>query len=451
MMAGATHVHSHDDDGRRRGHDHADERDAAPTRAPTTARPRRTPTTPRRPPTTTTRHDRRRPSTAAGTTTPRPTPRGVAAAVGSGRADRLLRRPRRHRRAAGAGRGARRVARSPTCRSSPTSPRSPPLGFRSIGDAATGFEHYINPGFIGDDRFLDPTGPSRSSTRVDGDQRTLVSAMFIAKDIAVDDPELVDYGGPLMQWHVHENLCWALDEDGKPEVVGVTDDAGNCPPRLGQRRRRATRWSTCGSPPTSAARSPPSRATAPARPATTGARADQCAHDHGAAPADEQPATVAYDPTKPIDLSGVEGVTPEQQAYAENLVAVTSCACRSGPTRPSPRPPASTRSATPSPATSTTSSGTGSTTTCGSTPTRPESLVYEPQPDGTQEARLGDVHAADVVALETCPTSAAPLMQWHVHDNLCYTDDPVAPQVARPHAAPTARAGRRSSSTTRRR
>ena len=33
--------------------------------------------------------------------------------------------------------------------------------------------------------------------------------------------------------------------------------------------------------------------------------------------------TVAYDPTKPIDLGGVPGVTPEEQAAAENLVAVT--------------------------------------------------------------------------------------------------------------------------------
>ena len=30
-----------------------------------------------------------------------------------------------------------------------------------------------------------------------------------------------------------------------------------------------------------------------------------------------------YDPTKPIDLSGVAGVTPEEQARAENLIAVT--------------------------------------------------------------------------------------------------------------------------------
>lgn len=45
------------------------------------------------------------------------------------------------------------------------------------------------------------------------------------------------------------------------------------------------------------------------------------AHAHDAA-GGHDPATVAYDPTKPIDLSGVDGVTPEQQAFAENLVAI---------------------------------------------------------------------------------------------------------------------------------
>ena len=58
---------------------------------------------------------------------------------------------------------------APTCRSSPTSPRSAPLGFRSIGDAATGYEHYINIGYIGDDAFLDPTKPESLVYRVDGD------------------------------------------------------------------------------------------------------------------------------------------------------------------------------------------------------------------------------------------------------------------------------------------
>ena len=44
---------------------------------------------------------------------------------------------------------------------------------------------------------------------------------------------------------------------------------------------------------------------------------------HGAAEAHD-PAAVRYDPTMPIDLSGVEGVTPAQQAIAENLVAAVN-------------------------------------------------------------------------------------------------------------------------------
>ncbi|MCP2288078.1 hypothetical protein [Nocardia amikacinitolerans] len=103
------------------------------------------------------------------------------------------------------------------------------LGFRSIGDAATGYEHYINTGYIRDDRFLDATHPESLVYRVDGAKRTLVSAMYIAKGKKIDDPELVDYGGPLMQWHVHDNLCWRAGDNG-PQVAGVTDAQGNCPP-----------------------------------------------------------------------------------------------------------------------------------------------------------------------------------------------------------------------------
>ena len=56
---------------------------------------------------------------------------------------------------------------------------------------------------------------------------------------------------------------------------------------------------------------------ASAAPATTHPHTD----DAAAGPAAAVPA-VPYDPTKPIDLGGVPGVTPEQQAAAENLVAV---------------------------------------------------------------------------------------------------------------------------------
>ncbi|MFQ6395601.1 hypothetical protein ACLMAJ_19325 [Nocardia sp. KC 131] len=103
------------------------------------------------------------------------------------------------------------------------------LGFRSIGDSATGYEHYVNTGYIRDDRFLDATHPESLVYQVDGADRTLVSAMYIVNGKKIDDPELVDYGGSLMQWHVHDNLCWKTGSNG-PQVAGATDAQGNCPP-----------------------------------------------------------------------------------------------------------------------------------------------------------------------------------------------------------------------------
>ncbi|GGK47078.1 hypothetical protein [Nocardia camponoti] len=105
----------------------------------------------------------------------------------------------------------------------------PALGFRSIGDQDTGYEHYVNGTYIGDDKLLDPKYPESLVYRVDGDKRTLVSAMFMANNKKIDDPALTDFAGSLMQWHVHDNLCWARGDAG-PVVVGVTDEAGNCPP-----------------------------------------------------------------------------------------------------------------------------------------------------------------------------------------------------------------------------
>ena len=55
--------------------------------------------------------------------------------------------------------------------------------------------------------------------------------MYIAAETPIDDPELVDYGGSLMQWHVHTNLCWAPNDQGVLQVVAITDDhGGTCPP-----------------------------------------------------------------------------------------------------------------------------------------------------------------------------------------------------------------------------
>ncbi|MEY4362197.1 MAG: hypothetical protein RL391_1503, partial [Actinomycetota bacterium] len=104
-------------------------------------------------------------------------------------------------------------------------------GWSSIGDKITGFEHYINRSLIEDDKFLDPTAPESLVYRVEGDQRTLVSAMFIAKTgVPIDDSSLTDYAGPLMQWHAHDNLCWGLNDQGRPVILGLTDANGQCPP-----------------------------------------------------------------------------------------------------------------------------------------------------------------------------------------------------------------------------
>jgi hypothetical protein len=105
------------------------------------------------------------------------------------------------------------------------------LGYRSIGDAGTGFEHYINRALIGDDVWLDPAAPESLVYRVEGDARILVSAMFMVGGRSMDDPELRDYAGPLMEWHVHDNLCWGRNENGDAVVKAVTDNHGGvCPP-----------------------------------------------------------------------------------------------------------------------------------------------------------------------------------------------------------------------------
>jgi hypothetical protein len=103
------------------------------------------------------------------------------------------------------------------------------LGFASIGDAASGFEHYINFTYILDEKFLDPNVPESLVYQVDGDKRTLVAAMFGASGMSLTDPELVGWGGPLMQWHVHDDLCWSLDANRQPIVVGVKEPVGKCP------------------------------------------------------------------------------------------------------------------------------------------------------------------------------------------------------------------------------
>jgi hypothetical protein len=104
----------------------------------------------------------------------------------------------------------------------------PARGWYPIGDAITGFEHYINWPLIDDDNILDPNAPESIVFQVGPNgERTLVAAMFITpRDVTVDDPP--DFGGALVQWHAHNNLCYG----GVPNqlrIMAVVDYPQPCP------------------------------------------------------------------------------------------------------------------------------------------------------------------------------------------------------------------------------
>jgi hypothetical protein len=149
-------------------------------------------------------------------------------------------------------------------------------------------------------------------------------------------------------------------------------------------------------------------------------------HTHGGAThthTDAAPAVVPphpFDPSLPIDLSGVPGVTPQQQARAENLLALTL------EKLPQWSDPAYDT------AHGFVSIGDGVTgvehyvnqeymnDNVVLDPDRPESLVFDTT---VTPKRLA---AAMYMALPNTPLTAVPdvggaLTQWHIHNNLCFT------------------------------
>jgi hypothetical protein len=232
-----------------------------------------------------------------------------------------------------------------------------------------------------------------------------------------------------MTWHNHGNLCWDL-VDGVPKVVGITDASGKCARGLntGGANPMVHVWiapNQCG--PFAALEGVGAGQAA----VPEDQRVDMCTqHSHGTPTATTAATPKPYDPTQPIDLSGVAGVTPEQQAAAENLIAVTivrlpqwsdyKVAEKAGFH----------------------SIGDGATgfehyinwdwinDDVTLDPDHPESLVYQPQPDGTKKLLSAMYMLPDTVSLTDVPDIGGALMQWHIHDNLCFTNDPVAPHVA---------------------
>jgi hypothetical protein len=150
-------------------------------------------------------------------------------------------------------------------------------------------------------------------------------------------------------------------------------------------------------------------------------------HAHGAvdtshAHAGAAVAPVPYDPAKPIDLGGVEGVTPQQQATAENIIAVTLVGL------PQWSDPAVAEAA------GFHSIGDGRsgiehfvnegfmTDDVTLDPDRPESLVYDTTGGGRRLVAAMYMEKRGL-PLEDVPDHGGALMQWHIHDNLCYNSE----------------------------
>ena len=100
-------------------------------------------------------------------------------------------------------------------------------GFRTIGDGATGVEHFINEANMDDDVIMDPDVPESLVYDTSQGGRRLVAAMYMLKR-GTPLEQAPDIGGPLMQWHTHDNLCY----NAEGLVRGITDAEGNCAPGL---------------------------------------------------------------------------------------------------------------------------------------------------------------------------------------------------------------------------
>ena len=310
-------------------------------------------------------------------------------------------------------------------------------GWQSIGDGSTGFEHFIKRELIQDDKFLDPTAPEALVYKVEGAKRTLVSVMFIAKTgVTVDDPSLTDYAGGLIQWHSHDNLCWRNNAQGVPVIAGLTDGAGNCPPgsvRSGSENAMVHVWITphlCG--PFAALEG----AGAGRSNVSDAERVDLCHGDHETQPSNPTQSSVAPQTTTTlapsfkdtgadrIILAGFPGISADQQARAEDLIYRTRTILP--------------KFSTPAIAmeygfSSIQDAGTGVEHYINWSwindehelnPNYPESLVFAVESGGKRTLVSAMYMVGDEYTLETVPDVGGALTQWHIHNNLCFSEDP---------------------------
>jgi len=101
-------------------------------------------------------------------------------------------------------------------------------GYRTIGDGITGDEHYTNWSYVNDGHILDPTRPESVVYEVRDGKQQAVAAMY-SLPLGASFAQVPDVGGPLTQWHVHNNLCLTNNPQQRL-VAGITTEKGGCPP-----------------------------------------------------------------------------------------------------------------------------------------------------------------------------------------------------------------------------
>jgi hypothetical protein len=101
-------------------------------------------------------------------------------------------------------------------------------GYRSIGDASTGDEHYINWAYVNDGHILDPLRPESIVYEYRNGTQRAVAAMYMLP-FGSTFAAVPDVGGPLTQWHVHRDLCLTNNPTQKT-LSGQVAVNGSCPP-----------------------------------------------------------------------------------------------------------------------------------------------------------------------------------------------------------------------------
>ncbi len=105
-------------------------------------------------------------------------------------------------------------------------------GYRSIGDAVTGDEHYVNWSYVNDGHTLDPERPESIVYEYRHGTQQAVAAMYMLP-FGSRFTDVPDVGGALTQWHVHRDLCLTNDPQQKL-VAGFTALNGPCPTGTGK-------------------------------------------------------------------------------------------------------------------------------------------------------------------------------------------------------------------------